>query len=145
MKKLFYAICFVLLLSVNVPAEDINAVQTEVLAKTSLSWDGSHLPDYPAGPPEVTILRIKIPPGAQLSLHKHLVINAGVLLSGELTVVTEDGKTLKLKAGESIVEVVNKWHYGKNEGDKKAEILVFYAGVIDMPITVKERKPTDNE
>lgn len=138
MKKLLCGICFALFLSSNVLAEDVNAVQTDVLAKTSLSWDGSHLPDYPKGPPEVTILRIKIPPGVQLHLHKHPVINAGVLLSGELTVVTEDNRTLHLKAGESIVEVVNKWHYGKNEGNKTAEILVFYAGVFDTPITVNK-------
>ena len=108
------------------------------LAKTGLSWDGSHLPDYPKGTPEITILRIKIQPGAKLPLHKHPVINAGVLLNGELTVVTEDNRTLHLKTGESIVEVVNKWHYGKNEGNKMAEILVFYAGVQDMPIAVTD-------
>lgn len=138
MKKLIYGICFVILLSSNVLAEDLNAIQTDILAKSGLSWDGSRLPDYPKGSPELTILRIKIPPGALLPLHKHTAINAGVLLSGELTVVTEDSKTLNLKTGDSIVEVVNKWHYGKNEGNKTAEILVFYAGVIDVPITVKE-------
>jgi quercetin dioxygenase-like cupin family protein len=138
MKKLIYGICFVILLSSNILAEDLNAIQTDVLAKSSLSWDGSRLPDYPKGSPELTILRIKIPPGALLPLHKHMAINAAVLLSGELTVITEDSKTLNLKTGDSIVEVVNKWHYGKNEGNKTAEILVFYAGVIDIPITVKE-------
>ncbi len=145
MKKLIYGIFFVLLLSNNAAAEDINAVHTDVLAKTGLSWDGNRLPNYPKGSPEITILRIKIPPGAQLVQHMHPVINAGVLLTGELTVVAEDSKTLKLKAGDSIVEVVNKWHYGKNEGTETAEILVFYAGVIDMPITVKEQKPIHNE
>lgn len=138
MKKLIYVICFALLLSSNVLAEDAGTVQVDVLAKTGSSWDGSRLPHYPRGAPEITILRIKIPPGAQLPLHKHPVINAGVLLSGELTVVTQDNKTLHLKAGEPIVEVVNKWHYGKNEGNKTAEILVFYAGVLDSPITIKK-------
>jgi quercetin dioxygenase-like cupin family protein len=138
MKKLIYGICFALLLSSNVLAEDLNAVQVDVLAKTSLSWDGSHLPDYPKDTPEVTILRIRIPPGVQLPLHKHPVINAGVLLKGELTVVTEDNRTLHLKAGESIVEVVNKWHYGKNEGNETTEIVVFYAGVLNTPITIKK-------
>jgi len=71
-----------------------------------------------------------------LPLHKHPVINAGVLLSGDLTVVTEDGRTLHLKAGEAIVEVVTTWHYGKNEGNKPAEIIVFYAGTMDAPMTV---------
>ena len=138
MKKIFYVICLTLLLSSNVWAGDVNAVEVEVLAKTSLSWDGSHLPDYSKGAPEITILRIKVPPGVQLPLHEHPVINAGVLLSGELTVVTEDGKTLHLKTGDSIVEVVNKWHYGKNEGNEPAEIIVFYAGVQGTPITIKK-------
>jgi len=138
MKRLICGICFALLLSTNVLAKDLNAIQTEVLAKAGISWDGSKLPDYPTSAPEITILRIKIPPGAQLPLHKHPVINAGVLLSGELTVVTEDNKILHLKAGESIIEVVNKWHHGKNEGNTTAEILVFYAGTLDAPITVKK-------
>ena len=93
---------------------------------------------YPKGEPEITILRIKIPPGSLLPLHKHPVINAGVLLSGELTVVTEDGKNLHLKAGEAIIEVVNTWHYGKNEGNVPADIIVFYAGTMDGPITIKK-------
>ena len=138
MKKLSCGLCLALLLASNVVAADKHALQTEVLAKASLSWDGSHLPDYPKGSPEVTILRIKIPPGAQLPLHRHPVINAGVLLSGELTVVTKDNRTFHLKSGESIVEVVNKWHSGKNEGKKTAEIIVFYVGASDTPITVKE-------
>ena len=139
MKKLIYGICLLFLLSGNVLAADVNSVQANVLAKTSLSWDGSHLPDYTKGTPELTILRIKIPPGVQLQLHKHPVINAGVLLNGELTVVTEDNSTLHLKAGESIVEVVNKWHYGKNEGNRTAEIIVFYSGLLDTPITVEKQ------
>ena len=112
-------------------------VRVQVLAKTGTSWDGSPLPSYPAGTPQVTILRITVPPGVQLPWHEHPVINSGVLLRGELTVVTEEGKTLHLHAGDSIVEVVDKWHYGKNEGTEPAEIIVFYAGVKDNPITIK--------
>ncbi len=138
MKKVFFGICLILLLSSHVWAQDVNTVKVDVLAKTSSSWDGRALPDYTKGKPEVTILRITIPPKIQLSLHKHPVINAGVLLKGELTVVTEDKKILHLKAGDSIVEVVNKWHYGKNEGNKPAEIIVFYAGLQGKPITIKE-------
>jgi len=138
MKKLFCGICLTLLLSSNVWAQDVNTVTVDVLAKTSSSWDGRDLPDYTKGKPEITILRITIPQGVQLPLHKHPVINAGILLKGELTVVTEDNKTLHLKAGDSIVEVVNKWHYGKNEGNKPAEIIVFYTGILGTPITIKK-------
>jgi len=138
MKKLLCAICLVLLLSSAVWAEEGNTIAVNVLAKTSASWNGSALPDYAEGTPEITILRINIPAGVQLPLHKHPVINAGVLLRGELTVVTDDNKTLHLKAGDSIVEVVNTWHYGTNEGTGPAEIIVFYAGVVGTPITIKK-------
>ena len=137
-KRFFFGICLILLLSSNVCAQEVNTATVDILAKTSISWDGEELPNYAKGKPEITILRIKIPPKVQLPLHVHPVINAGVLLKGELTVVTEDKKTLHLKTGDSIVEVVGKWHYGKNEGNELAEIIVFYAGVQDTPITIKK-------
>ena len=114
------------------------ACSTEVLAKTTSSWDGTALPQYPNGEPEVTIIRITLRPKARLALHKHPVINAGVLLKGELTVVADDGRTFHLAAGDPIVELVNQWHYGKNDGDETAEIIMFYAGTPDIPITVDQ-------
>ncbi len=138
MKKYICRICFILLLTSNIWAQEANTVEVDVLTKTSASWDGRSLPNYSKGKPEITILRIKIPPKVQLPLHEHPVINAGVLLKGELTVVTKDKEILHLKAGDSIVEVVGTWHYGKNEGNEPAEIIVFYAGVQDTPITIKK-------
>ena len=138
MKKFLCGICLILSLTSNVWAQEVSTVKVDVLAKTGSSWDGRDLPNYAKGKPEITILRIKIPPKVQLPLHEHPVINAGVLLKGELTVVTKDKEILHLKAGDSIVEVVDKWHYGKNEGNEPAEIIVFYAGVQDTPITIKK-------
>ena len=117
-------------------AVETNGVEVQVISKAASSWDGKGLPDYPKGRPEITILKIKIPPGVSLPIHRHPVINAGVLLKGGLTVVAEDGKVLHLKAGDGIIELVNTWHYGKNEGDCPAEIIVFYAGTVDAPVTV---------
>lgn len=138
MKKLICALWFVLLVSGNAFAVDASGIQVTTLTKSSQSWNGDRLPEYSIGTPEITILRIAIAPGVELPLHKHPVINAGVLLKGELTVICEDGKVLHMKAGDPIVEVVSKWHYGKNEGSETAEILVFYAGVKDTPVTVKK-------
>lgn len=138
MKNVLWGICFTLLLSTPVLAKSTESVTVDTLAQTSLSWDGQNLPQYMQGKPEITILKITIPPKTQLPLHEHPVINAGVLLKGELTVISQDNKVLHLKAGDSIVEVVNTWHYGKNEGSEVAEIIVFYAGVQGTPITVKE-------
>jgi len=138
LKKFLCAACLTLFLASNSWALDNNTVSVDVLARTIHSWNGDTLSHYPEGQPEVTILRISIPPKTKLPLHQHPVINAGVLLKGELTVVTKDSKTLHLKAGDSIVEVVNTWHFGENSGNEAAEIIVFYAGVKDKPITIKE-------
>jgi len=113
------------------------SIVSDTLIKSTHSWDGSQLPSYPEGQPEVTILRITIPVGAKLPLHQHPYINAGVLIKGELTALTKKGEKLIMIAGEPIVEVVNKWHFGTNSGNVPAEIIVFYAGIKGEPITVK--------
>jgi quercetin dioxygenase-like cupin family protein len=140
--RILAALCVILLLQpgcgtvrTRQEAKEIPIVGKE-LVKTTQSWDGEFLPRYPQGQPEITIRRISIPAGARLETHGHPVINAGMLLSGQLTVVTLDGKTLRLKAGDPIVELVNTFHYGVNHGKVPAEIVVFYAGAVDMPITV---------
>ena len=138
MKKILCGICFILCLTNNVWTLEEKTIEVDVLVKTSLSWEGRELPEYPEGKPEITILKITIPPHMQLPIHKHPVINAGVLLKGNLTVVTEEDEIMHLKAGDAIAEVVDKWHYGKNEGYEPAEIIVFYAGIKDAPITIKK-------
>jgi quercetin dioxygenase-like cupin family protein len=122
----------------NSPEANRTSPVVKELIKTTQSWDGKCLPAYLQGQPEITILRMSIPAGAQLKTHSHPVINAVVLISGQLTVVTTDGKTLHLKAGDPFVEVVNTLHYGINQGKVPAELVVFYAGVINTPITVVE-------
>ncbi len=116
-------------------------ITVKTLARSNASWNGATLPAYPDAPPEIRILRIQIPPGATLPLHKHPFINAGVLISGELQVETESGKTLRLGPGDPIVEVVNTWHSGKNSGLEIADIIVFYASTADQPITVLKQDP----
>ncbi len=100
----------------------------EVLLKTSTSWNGAPLPPYPSGTPEITLTRITIPPGAKLPVHKHGVVNAGVLLSGQLTVMSSSGQSVQLKAGDALSEVVETWHRGENTGRVPAVILVCYVG-----------------
>ncbi len=140
MRKTVFLLFLSLAVPFNVWTADGTGVVSQTVCKSTSSWDGKALPDYASGRPEVTILRITIPPGALLPVHKHTVINAGVLLEGELTVVTDEGKTLLLKAGDGIVEVVNTWHYGKNEGDKPAVIIMFYSGIAGKPVTLNEQE-----
>jgi quercetin dioxygenase-like cupin family protein len=124
----------------NGPEPHGSGIVVKELIKATRSWDEKPLPAYPQGQPEVSVLRIRIPPGTRLDTHSHPVINAGVLIGGQLTVVTTEGKTLHLKAGDALVEVVNTLHYGISEGDAPAEIVVFYAGAVGTPIAVPAPK-----
>lgn len=114
-------------------------VTAVTLVKSTTSWDGSILPLYPAGTPEISILKITVLPGARLPSHLHQVINAAYVLEGELTVVTRDNKIKHLRAGDPLVEVVNTLHYGKNDGPAPVELIVFYAGIQGQAITVNEK------
>ena len=131
MKAVISSALFYSFIANQVDAGEFNNIKVAILAKSSFSWDGSQLPSYSTETPEITILRITIPSNTQLPLHQHPHINAGELLSGKLTVVSENGSKLYLKVGDSIVETVNKWHYGKNENSELPEMIVFYAGVKD--------------
>jgi quercetin dioxygenase-like cupin family protein len=137
----FATLSVLVLIQFSCATEEANhaSISVKELVRTSKSWDGKSLVPYPQGQPEITILRISIPAGARLETHSHPVINAGVLVSGELTVKTMDGKVLRLKAGDPIVEVVNTLHYGINEGTVPAEIVVFYAGIVGQAVTVSEQ------
>ena len=118
--------------------ESQGGIKVTQIAKATHQWDGEKLPPYPGQNPEITILSYEIPPGVRLPMHKHPVINAGVVLQGTLTVLTKDGKELILKRGDAIVELVNQWHYGVNNGLEAVKLIMFYAGEVGVPLVIKE-------
>ncbi len=111
-------------------------VTVRTLVQSTRSWNGTPLPAYPSGQPEVTVLHITIPPGVALHMHQHPVINAGMLIRGRLLVTSAAGASVQLQAGQGLIEMVNQPHYGTNNGTEPAEIVVVYAGVKGQPITV---------
>ena len=93
------------------------------------------LPSYPRGAPRVTILRATVPPHTALAMHTHALVNAGVILRGELTVIAETGAQRMFRPGEGIVELVGTRHYGENRGDGELELVMFYAGTQGMSLS----------
>jgi quercetin dioxygenase-like cupin family protein len=142
MKTILGGFCLALILGSQVQAREVHsesgAISVEVLVKSVKSWDGSELEAYAPGKPQISILKITIAPNTSLPMHQHPFINAGLLLKGELTVVTQEGETLYMKTGDTIIEVVDKWHHGMNESEEPAEIVVFYAGIEGQPITLNK-------
>ena len=118
-----------------------NAVATQVekseLIRTSQSWDGVELPDYFEGRPELVAMKYVFPAGQKLGWHHHPVMNYGVLVEGELTIIGQDGKEKTVHAGEAVVEMVNTIHHGENRGSKPAVLYMFYLSQKDMPLAVQ--------
>ena len=114
-------------------------VQIERLTNSTRQWNGTLLPNYPQGQPEIKILRIKIPAGVTLPWHYHPVINAAVILDGTLELHLRNGTKKRFESGETLIEVVNTLHSGKAMGDKDVHLIVFYAGEKGQQTTVLEK------
>ena len=113
-------------------------VQTTELLRTSQSWDGAELPDYPQGRPELVCRKYIFPAGERLPLHHHPVMNLGILVEGELTIVCSDGLRKTIHAGEAIVEMVGTVHYGENSGAHDAVLYMIYLSQRDTPLSVQQ-------
>ena len=112
-------------------------VKSEELIRTSQSWDGVDLPDYMQGRPELVAVKYEFPAGQKLGWHHHPVMNYGILVQGELTIIGQDGKEKVVHEGETVVEMVNTIHHGENRGDKPVILYMFYLSQKDMPLAVQ--------
>jgi quercetin dioxygenase-like cupin family protein len=109
-------------------------VKSETLLQSSSAWDGAPYEAYPKGAPELSVLRITIPPHSTMKWHTHPMPNAAYIVSGELTVEEASGKHRHFVAGQVLPETVNTVHRGVT-GDEAAVLIVFYAGVKGMPLS----------
>jgi quercetin dioxygenase-like cupin family protein len=129
-----------LLLSISSYAANKLAVKEQVLLKTSASWDGVTYQSYPAGPPELSVLKITIPAHTTLAWHTHPMPNAAYILSGQLTVEKKsNGETKVLHAGQVLPEMVGELHRGIT-GKEPAVLIVMYAGTKGLPLSEPEHK-----
>jgi quercetin dioxygenase-like cupin family protein len=120
------------------PSENsVQKVESTELIRTSQSWDGVELPDYLQGRPELVAVKYVFPAGQKLGWHHHPVINYGVLVQGELTIIGQDGKEKVVHEGEAVVEMVNTIHHGENRGSKPVILYMFYLSQDGLPLAVQ--------
>jgi quercetin dioxygenase-like cupin family protein len=116
-------------------AKEPASVQMETLLRSGTSWDGTPYTTYPQGAPELTVLKITIPPHSSLPWHTHPMPNAAYVLSGQITVEKkENGEKKLLTVGQVLPEMVDALHRGTT-GDEPVVLIVFYAGIKDMPLS----------
>ena len=118
----------------DAPVQEV--VKTELI-RTSQSWDGVELPDYLQGRPELVAVKYVFPVGQKLGWHHHPVMNYGVLVQGELTIIGQDGKEKVVHEGEAVVEMVNTIHHGENRGTKPVILYMFYLSQDSLPLAVQ--------
>ncbi|MBR4487686.1 MAG: cupin domain-containing protein [Bacteroidales bacterium] len=111
-------------------------VETTELIRTTQSWDGAQLPDYLQGRPELVVRKYVFPAGQKLGWHHHPVMNYGVLVQGELTIIDKDGTEKVVRAGEAVVEMVGTIHHGENRGTQPAILYMFYLSQEGLPLSV---------
>ena len=118
--------------------DDLKEVRTTELVRTSQSWDGVELPDYLQGRPEIVGMKYEIPAGQKLGIHYHPVMNFGILVQGDLTIISEDGKEKVVHEGEAVVEMVGTVHHGENRGTKPVVLYMFYLSQTGLPLSVHQ-------
>ena len=111
------------------------SVQVQENLSTTTTWDGASI-HYPPGTAKVAGAIVTLAPGAETGWHTHPVPCLALILEGELLVELKDGRTKKLKAGDTLAEVINTPHNGKNIGKVPLKIAVFYAGNTELKTTV---------
>lgn len=138
--KNFAAVVAVLAIFAAQPAfalEQSASVKVTKLLQSPSSWSGAALV-YPNGQAEVTALLVEIAPGGETGWHLHPLPSFGYVLEGELEVSLKDGTVKRVVAGQALAEVVNTLHNGRNVGKGPVRLVVFYAGVTDSTLTIKE-------
>ncbi len=116
-----------------------SGVTAKILKKTFVTGNGQKI-TYPCTDrAEVTAMTVELAPGAETGWHKHPVPVYAYVISGNLSVELEDGKTLSFHSGDAVIEVVNTLHNGKNIGTEPVKLAVFYLGVEGTPNVIKAK------
>ena len=55
-----------------------------------------------------------------------------------LPTTSYNNKQITIKEGECLPELIGKYHYGENKGIEPVELIVFYIGEINSPLSVNK-------
>jgi quercetin dioxygenase-like cupin family protein len=128
-------VLFLLAHTTALSSEFNEQIQSQENLSTTKTWDGAPI-HYPSGTAKVTGAIHTIPPGIETGWHMHPVPCFALVLEGELVVELKDGRTKKLKAGDTLAEVIGTLHNGKNTGKVPLKIAIFYIGNTELKNTI---------
>ncbi|QZQ53848.1 MULTISPECIES: alpha/beta fold hydrolase [unclassified Curtobacterium] len=120
---------------------DPDAAASVVRLRSDTAWNGTRYESYPAGRPQLTVVRYSIPPHSSLPWHRHDAPNTAFVISGSITLQSIAGVEHVFRAGDAFAESVGDEHRGFT-GDERAEIVCTYAGAAGVPLSVPTGRDT---
>jgi quercetin dioxygenase-like cupin family protein len=100
----------------------------ELVSESGTAWNGQAYDCYPSGKPQISVMRMSLPPHSELPWHTHPMPNTAYVLSGQLIIEDkESGRRQHFNAGEALNETVNSAHRGYT-AEQATELIIFYAG-----------------
>lgn len=123
MRRLMLAVSILALLGSVAWAAGAPKVVVKQILATSTTASGQPITVPPN--PEVIVSTYEIPAGASLPFHKHPFQRYAYVMAGDLSVINRDtNETYRYKTGDFIVEVLDQWHMGRNDGKASVKLLV---------------------
>lgn len=123
MRRLVLAVSILTLLGSVAWAAGVPKVVVKQILATSTTASGQ--PIVVPTNPEVIVSTYEIPAGASLPFHKHPFQRYAYVMAGDLSVTNRDTNEIyRYKTGDFIVEVLDQWHMGRNEGKTPVKLLV---------------------
>lgn len=119
-------------------ADDAYNKTAKVIALLKTSVDALGKPiRYPDRSPEISMLRVELPPGGATGWHTHPVPGLGYVLEGTLTVEYEGGRSVQLTSGQAFAEAVGVLHEGRNLGTTPVKLVAVFLGEAGKPFAIK--------
>jgi quercetin dioxygenase-like cupin family protein len=129
---LFVTLLLVLVRAIH-SSDYLSEVKSQQILVTTTAENGQPIHYLQTDKPEVTAMTVEIPPGAETGWHLHREPVYAYVLAGQLEVELADGRKLRFKQGDAIVEVQNIAHNGRNIGSNPVRLAVFYTGEVGQP------------
>ncbi|MEI7423183.1 MAG: cupin domain-containing protein [Prolixibacteraceae bacterium] len=137
MKKYFLSLTLLVFISLTARSQ-YSGLNIKELLRTDTTSIGQKItyPDF--AHPEVTMLKITIPPGKSTGWHKHNIPVFAYVVKGTLTVELEDHRVIKFNEESTFAEMRNTYHNGTNREDVDLVLIAIYMGAKGQMLSIKK-------
>ena len=137
MKKYFLTLALLAIISLTARSQ-YSGLNIKELLRTDTTSIGQKITYPNFDNPEVTMLKITIPPGKSTGWHKHNIPVFAYVVKGTLTVELEDHQIKKFKEESTFAEMRDTYHNGTNMEDTDLILIAIYMGGKGQHLSIKK-------